>query len=574
MIKSRPSIRALKKARGAKGMADSDKIPQIDPTEIEILIEKFEQNKLEERERRLIVALLRTFLYIVAQLQEKKITLLKIKDMIFGRKSEKNKKEKEKDGKDGDQTSEGGSGDGESGEQSREPRNEKDERAGDESASTKRGHGRNPVSAYPGAKKVRCRHRELQSGHDCPDLRCEGRVYPVLRPHQFTQFTGQPAITVTIYEQEVMRCNDCGKEYEAPLPEGVSPKRYDETADATIAIIKSGLATPYNRSAALQRDCGAPLSESVMSERCKAVAEALYPIYQEMRHRAADGKVFYGDDTPVRILELMKENKEKEPGERVGMRTSGIVVQTKEGAYIALYMSGRKHAGENLEELFKMRSPYLELPIQMSDALASNWSGEKERIQAVCLAHARRKFWEIRSFYRVECEYVLERIGKVYQNEEATKDMSPEVRLEYHRTQSGPIMEELREWMDREMAEKKVEPNSSLGKAIKYYLKNYPGLSAFLRHAEAPLDNNPAERALKPAVMIRKNSYFYKTGRGANVGAIILSMITSCRLNGTNVWNWMVSVLKRSSEVSGNPAAFLPWVYKGEAVEEEVARAA
>jgi hypothetical protein len=76
----------------------------------------------------LIAFLLRTFLYIVAQLQEKKITLLKIKDMIFGRKSEKNKKEK--GGKDGDQTSEGGSGKGESGEQRREPSNEKDESAG------------------------------------------------------------------------------------------------------------------------------------------------------------------------------------------------------------------------------------------------------------------------------------------------------------------------------------------------------------------------------------------------------------------------------------------------------------
>src|SRR5262247_4635448 len=252
--------------------------------------------------------------------------------MIFGRKSEKNKKEKEKDGKDGDQTSECGSGAGESGEQRREPRNEKDEKAGAESEDF-RGHGRNRVSAYPGAKKVRCRHRELQSGHDCPDLRCEGRVYPVLRPHQFTQFTGQPAITVTIYEQEVMRCNDCGKEYEAPLPEGVSAKRYDETADATIAIIKSGLATPYNRSAAMQRDCGMPLSESVMSERCKAVAEVLHPIYKEMRRRAANGKVFYGDDTPARILELMKENREKKPGERVGMQSSGIVVKTEEGHY-------------------------------------------------------------------------------------------------------------------------------------------------------------------------------------------------------------------------------------------------
>jgi transposase len=350
-------------------MAESEKIPQIDPSEIEVLIQKIEQNKLDERERRLIASLLRTFLYIVAQLQEKKITLLKIKDMIFGRKSEKNKKEKA--GKDGDQTSESGSGEGESGEQSREPRNEKDESAGADSESAIRGHGRNPVSAYPGAKKVRCRHRELQSGHGCPDLRCEGSVYPVLRPHQFTQFTGQPAITVTIYEQEVMRCNDCGKEYEAPLPEGVSPKRYDETADAAMAIIKSGLATPYNRSAAMQRDCGMPLSESVMSERCKAVAEALSPIYEEMRRQAANGKVFYGDDTPVRILELLKENKEKEPGERVGMRTSGIVVQTKEGAWIALYMSGRKHAGENLEDLFKMRASYQELPIQMGECAAS-----------------------------------------------------------------------------------------------------------------------------------------------------------------------------------------------------------
>ncbi len=555
-------------------MAESDKIPQIDPAEVEILIQKIEQNKLDERERRLIAALLRTFLYIVAQLQEKKITLLKIKDMIFGPKSEKNKKEKEKDGKDGDQKSEGGSGGGESSEQSREPRNEKGESGGGELGTAKRGHGRNPVSAYPGAKKVRCRHRELQSGHDCPDLRCEGRVHPVLRPHQFTQFTGQPAITVTIYEQEVMRCNDCGKEYEAPLPEGVSAKRYDETADAAMAIIKSGLATPYNRSAALQRDCGMPLSESVMSERCKAVAEVLRPIYEEMKRQAANGKVFYGDDTPARILELMKENKEKKKGERRGMQTSGIVVRTKEGNYIALYMSGRKHVGENLEELYEMRSGELELPIQMSDALASNWSGEKERIQAVCLAHARRKFWEIRSFYRVECEYVLERIGKIYQNEEATKEMRPEQRLEYHQTHSGEIMEELREWMEGEMAEKKVEPNSSLGKAVKYFLKNYSGLSAFLGHGEAPLDNNQAERALKPVVMIRKNSYFYKTGRGANDGALILSMISSCRLNGTNVWNWMVSVLKRSSEVSGNPAAFLPWIYKGEAVEEEVARAA
>ncbi len=384
-------------------MADSDKVPQINPAEIEILIQKIEQNKLEERERRLVVALLRTFLYVVAQLQEKKTTLLKLKEMIFGRKSEKSKREKEKPEEGEKETAEGGLEGGGDGEQSHEPRNEKQESDGAKPAPNKRGHGRNPVSAYPGAKKVRCKHNQLKPGQSCPLSTCGGRIHPVIRPHYFTQFTGQPAITVTIYEQDVLHCNDCGKEYEAPLPDGVSPKRYDETADAAMAIKKCGLGTPYDRSAALQPDCGMPLSESVMSERCEAVADALFPIYQEMRRQAADGKVFYGDDTPVRILELMKENKEKEQGERVGMQTSGIVVRTKEGNYIALYMSGRKHAGENLEELYEKRSPDLELPIQMSDALPANWSGEKKRIQAVCLAHARRKFWEIRSLYPTEC---------------------------------------------------------------------------------------------------------------------------------------------------------------------------
>jgi hypothetical protein len=113
------------------------------------------------------------------------------------------------------------------------------------------------------------------------------------------------------------------------------------------------------------------IEQNKLEERERRSVIALFPIYQEMRRQAADGRVFHGDDTPVRILELMKENEEKCQGERVGMQTPGIVFRTKEGNYIALYMSGRKHAGENLEELYEMRSPDLELPIQMGECAAS-----------------------------------------------------------------------------------------------------------------------------------------------------------------------------------------------------------
>ncbi len=231
-------------------------------------------------------------------MQEKKITLLKLKEMIFGRKSEKSKREKEKSKEGEKEAADGGPEGGGKGEQSCEPRNEKQEGDSAKSAPNKRGHGRNPVSAYPGAKKVRCKHSQLKPGQSCPLSHCRGRIYPVLRPHQFPQFTGQPAITVTIYEQEVLRCNDCGKEYEAPLPDGVSPKKYDETADAAMAIIKDGLGTPYNRNAALQRDCGIPLSESVMAERCEAVVVrtkegAWIALYYEwaQAHRRKPGRI-------------------------------------------------------------------------------------------------------------------------------------------------------------------------------------------------------------------------------------------------------------------------------------------
>jgi Transposase IS66 family len=98
---------------------------------------------------------------------------------------------------------------------------------------------------------------------------------------------------------------------------------------------------------------------------------------------------------------------------------------------------------------------------------------DEERIECHCLVHARRKFWEIAENYPVQCGYVLMRIREIYQNQEVTKDkgMSDDERLAYHQRHSGPQMEELREWMERELGEKGVEPNSSLGKAISYIAK-------------------------------------------------------------------------------------------------------
>jgi transposase len=552
-------------------MAESnDKIPKINPNDVEQLIEKFEQNRLDEQEKKLITGLLRTLLALASVLEKKKVSITRLRDMIFGKKREKFKQQGKADEKKDETESTGGLGKGaEKNEAPNSPKNEKPDEP--ERADRRRGpgHGRKPSSAYVGAKIVHCCHQELQSGNNCLEEGCTGHIYPVKRQHGELQFSGQPIILATHYKQDVLKCNCCFKEYEAPLPEGVKPGRFDATADAAIAISKSVLAVPYYRTAAMQELCGIPLPESVQSERCEIVADALLPIYKQMIREGANGKVFYGDDSPVRIQELIRENKEKVKGERVGMQTGAVVVELFNGARIGLYNNGRWHAGEFLESLYEKRAPELPPPIQMGDALASNWCGKHERVICKCLTHARRKFYEIRNIYPAACAYVLGQIGKIYENEKITRGFSDEERLVYHQQHSGPVLEKLRQWMSVQIEEKKVEPNSSLGAAIKYFLKHVDeGLTAFLQYPGAPLDNNPAEQALKLPVVIRKNSYGYKTSAGAAVGAVILSVLATCRLNGTNAWSYLVSVLRRKEEVKKDPKAFLPWIYSGEQSEE------
>jgi transposase len=552
-------------------MAEAEKIPKIDPAEVEILIERVKQNKLEEREAELVAGLLRTLLYLVAMLQEKKATLLRLREMIFGRKSERRKKADPESAK--DEEKKDVAGDTDNGAAKDQAGTEKNEKSDSEAQPKRRGHGRIPAAAYRGAKKVYCRHAELSSGSPCPDQKCGGKVYPVIRPHGFIQFTGSPVIQATHYVQEVVKCASCNREYEAPLPSGVKPQKFDETADATIVMIRFLAATPGFRLAGMQKMCGIPLPISTISERCAVVAEVLLTIYKEMEKDAANAKILYGDDTWLRILELMKENEAKGKGERVGIQTTGIVAEREDGVKIALYLNGRRHTGENVERLLEKREDDLGPVIRMGDAAAANWSGNDKSIECCCLTHARRKFADLEKVYPKPCGYALDQIGKIYGQEAAAKEMSDEERLAYHKKQSLPIMSELKEWMERELREKRVEPNSSLGKAMAYFQNHYEKLTQFCHVAGAPIDNNVAEQALKAPAMIRKNSYFFKTSNGACVGGIILSVLISCRLNGRNIWNYLVWVLRNMAEVERNPRAFLPWIYKGDGEGEEEAEA-
>jgi len=108
----------------------------------------------------------------------------------------------------------------------------------------------------------------------------------------------------------------------------------------------------------------------------------------------------------------------------------------------------------------------------------------------------------------------------------------------------------------------KTEPNSGLGKAISYLLNHWTKMTLFLRQAGAPIDNNVVERALKKAILNRKNALFYKTLNGARVGDLFMSLIHTCELNGANPFDYLTELLRHTEELKQHPSEWMPWNYR------------
>jgi transposase len=217
-----------------------------------------------------------------------------------------------------------------------------------------------------------------------------------------------------------------------------------------------------------------------------------------------------------------------------------------------------------MAEVLQQRAAELPSPIQMCDALSRNvpkLSAGVEILLANCLAHGRRQFVEAAASFPDECRYVLEMLGRVYRHDAEAREhgLVPSQRLQLHQERSGPVMDELHNWLERQFAERRTEPNSGLGKAMTYLLRHWRPLTLFLREAGAPLDNNVVERALKRAVLHRKNALFYRTLNGALVGDLFMGLIHTCQLCKANSFEYLIELQRHAPELAANPADWMPW---------------
>jgi transposase len=431
------------------------------------------------------------------------------------------------------------------------------------------GHGRNGAAAYSGATKHKVPHEGMCRGDNCPDCN-DGKVYPMAQPAVLVRIRGMAPLGADLYELDRLRCNLCGEVFTAASPPGVGDDKYDETVAAMIGLLKYGAGLPFHRIEKLQDSLGIPLPASTQWDIVERAVRMLDAPYAELINHAAQGQVLHNDDTTATILELMKAQPEQElagasadADTRTGTFTTGIVAQCADHR-VALFFTGRKHAGENLAGVLGRRAVDLAAPIQMCDALSRNLPGDLATILANCMSHARRRFVDVVGDFPVECRHLLESLRDVYHHDALARErgLSADERLAFHQAESGPIMEGLHAWLTEQIEDHKVEPNSGLGEAIGYMLKHWSKLTVFLRVAGAPLDNNVCERALKKAILHRKNALFYKTLNGAHVGDVFMSLIHTAELGGENPFDYLVALQRHADEVATSPGDWMPWNYR------------
>lgn len=411
---------------------------------------------------------------------------------------------------------------------------------------------------------------DVSKGDLCGDCQT-GKLYKT-DPGSFLRITGHSPFPPEQHIMERFRCNACGVYLTATLPvevinDGNSHQKYGYSARALMAIYKYFAGLPFYRQCSIQKLLGVKIGASTVFDQVELVCNDIYPVFQALLNLAANAEHYYLDDTTNRILDAKPIEKPVRNSDKTRMRsgvyTSGVIATTKDNRAIVLFETNIGHAGEFIDSILHKRSNGHEKPIIMSDALTSNRPSRCGATLSLCNSHARRQFVDVISHFPQEVEHVLTQYGKIWKNDSHSKNEqhTPVQRLNYHNEISLPIMSEIKTWGENKLSTGAIEENSSLGKAIKYFIKHFEGLTHFCRTQGAKVDNNQIEAMLKIVVRDRKNAMFHKTLLGANIGDVITSVIATASESGINVFDYFITLQREAAQVKANPENYLPWNY-------------
>ena len=360
-------------------------------------------------------------------------------------------------------------------------------------------------------------------------------------------------------------CRTCEKDgtsnsiKQAPVPNSVIPKGYaTPSLLSQIITSKYQYGLPLYRQETMFKQYGIELSRKTMADWIIKTATLLAPLYERLHELILQQPVIQADETPLKVI------KEEKTTCYMWLYCCGTdspnsTSPSAEGAgipNIVLYDYQSSRAGRCAAEFLGDYAGYLQV-----DGYEAYTQTHATLVG--CMAHARRKYDEAKKSQPKgksgKADMAMNFIQKLYRIEAQIKGASADEKQQIRQQQAHPLLNEFKDWLDKSVDN--IPQQTALGKAIGYSLRQWPKLIRYLDDGKLSIDNNRAERAIKPFVIGRKNWLFSNTANGAKASATLYSIIETAKTNGIMPFDYLMYLLEQLSQPDYEIDQLLPWAF-------------
>jgi transposase len=363
-------------------------------------------------------------------------------------------------------------------------------------------------------------------------------------------------------------CRRCEKITQLPAPSRPMPRSMvGPGLLAHVLVSKFDDHLPLYRQNEIFARMGAGIPASTLVDWCGQGVRVLEPLVERIRANILASDRLHADDTPVRVLDPSK-------------RIDGIGKGVKEGriwAYVrddrpwgstappgAAYFFSVDRKGEHPQRHLAGFSGILQADAYsgFKALYAPDASGKPRIREAACWAHLRRDFFDVHTATKSEiAREALDRIGDLYDIERQIKGQPRDARLAIRQTETRPKVQAFKAWSERHLTS--IPGKSDLAKAFRYALNRWNAFTLFLDDGRVAIDNNAAERAIKPVVIGRKNFLFAGSDAGGETLASAMTIVETAKFNGLDPQAYLADIFARIHDHKINRIdELLPWNWK------------
>jgi transposase len=400
-----------------------------------------------------------------------------------------------------------------------------------------KGHGRRALPDHLPREVIR--HELPPEELPCP---CCGTPRSEIGCETSQQLEFIPAqLKVLVHERVKYACKACQEQViVAPVPGKPIEKGLPGPGLlAQVVLSKYGDHTPLYRQEDILARSGVMLRRSTLCDWVASASELLTPLYLLLIRRVLQSKVIHTDDTTVKLLDPEKENS-------ITARFWAYLGDTQNPYVVYDFTDSRRRDGP--QNFLTGFAGYLQ-----ADAYGGYdgiYLGGQVK-EVACWAHARRKWFEAEATDSARAHHALALIQRLYLIERDCAQMNAPARLEARQLHSLPILQEFKVWLDGE--QEKLLPKSPAGQAAQYARNQWGALTRYCEDGDLAIDNNAAERMMKPCAIGRKNWLFVASREGGRRAAVLMSFVNTCKRNQVEPWAYLRDLFVELTKLGGTP---------------------